>query len=49
MRGTTWFTADLCNGDTAVYVEEGTIVFRDFVKDKNITVKAGETYVAGGR
>ena len=49
IRGTTWFVGDTCGGATVVKVKEGTVVFRDFVKDKNVTVKAGETYVAGGR
>jgi hypothetical protein len=45
VRGTTWLTKDTCN-TTTTFVREGSVVVRDFAKNKNVTVKAGKRYVA---
>jgi hypothetical protein len=48
VRGTVWVQKDTCTTTTTV-VRQGTVVVRDFVKRKNITVKAGHRYVARAR
>jgi hypothetical protein len=48
VRGTTWLTADQCTG-TLVKVTAGTILVRDFVKRKNIIVRAGHQYLAAAK
>jgi virginiamycin B lyase len=45
VRGTKWLTDDQCKG-TLVKVTQGTVLVRDFVKRKNVTVKAGKQYFA---
>jgi hypothetical protein len=45
VRGTTWLTADGCNG-TLVKVRSGVVVVRDFKKRRNIVVRAGHEYLA---
>ena len=47
VRGTTWLTEDRSDGTTKVKVAEGKVKFRDFVKDRNVTVRSGEGYTAG--
>jgi hypothetical protein len=47
-RGTTWLVADI--GDTTLCkVKKGKVRFRDFILDKTVTLRAGETYVAKRR
>jgi hypothetical protein len=47
-RGTTWLVADI--GDsTLCKVKNGKVRFRDFILDKTVTVRAGQTYVAKRR
>jgi hypothetical protein len=43
-RGTKWFVGDTCADSTFVKVKRGVVSFRDFVADKTITVRAGESY-----
>lgn len=45
VRGTNWLTRDQCNG-TLFRVFEGSVRVKDFVKNKNVKVDAGETYLA---
>jgi hypothetical protein len=47
-RGTTWLVVDLPDGGTKVTVKKGTVSFEDFVLGITVTVKAGESYTAGG-
>jgi hypothetical protein len=48
VRGTTWLVADI--GDsTLCKVKKGKVSFRDFVLDRTVTLRAGETYVAKRR
>lgn len=46
VRGTTWLVVDRCDASTLIKVAEGTVSVRDFVKDKSLTLTAGEQYVA---
>jgi hypothetical protein len=46
VRGTTWLVADRCDGSTLFKVAEGTVWVTDFVKDKEIVLQAGESYLA---
>jgi hypothetical protein len=46
VRGTTWLVTDNCDGSTTVRVKDGSVNFRDFVKDKTVVVKEGRTYTA---
>ena len=48
VRGTIWLTKDTCSTTTTV-VREGIVTVRDLVKRKNVTVKAGRSYVARAR
>ncbi len=48
VRGTIWLTKDNCD-TTTTSVKQGTVVVRDFGKRKNVTVKAGQRYVARSR
>lgn len=48
VRGTEWLQKDSC-GTTTTLVRQGTVVVRDFAKRKNITVRAGQRYVARPR
>ena len=43
-RGTKWFVGDTCVELDFVKVKRGVVSFRDFVADKTITVRAGESY-----
>jgi hypothetical protein len=45
VRGTQWVTKDSCDS-TTVTVKRGTVIVRDLVKRKNVTVKAGHSYTA---
>ena len=45
VRGTIWQTIDRCDG-TLTKVTRGTVVVRDFRKRRNITVRAGKSYLA---
>jgi hypothetical protein len=45
VRGTIWQTIDRCDG-TLTKVTRGTVVVRDFRKHRNITVRAGKSYLA---
>ena len=45
VRGTKWLTEDLCDG-TRITVVEGTVVVRDFVRNRDVTVHAGHSYRA---
>ncbi len=45
IRGTTWLTADRCDG-TLTRVTQGKVTVRDFVKNRSITVKAPKSYLA---
>jgi hypothetical protein len=46
VRGTTWLVADRCDGSTFFKVIEGTVWVNDFVKDIQVVLQAGESYVA---
>jgi hypothetical protein len=46
VRGTTWLVADRCDGSTLFKVADGTVWVDDFVKDKLLTLTAGEQYIA---
>jgi subtilisin-like proprotein convertase family protein len=45
VRGTIWNTIDRCDG-TLTKVKRGVVVVRDFRKHRNITVRAGKSYLA---
>jgi hypothetical protein len=45
IRGTKWLTDDRCNG-TLARVAIGAVTVRDFVKRKNVVVKAPKSYFA---
>jgi hypothetical protein len=45
LRGTIWDTIDRCDG-TLTVVRRGVVVVRDFRKRRNITVRAGKSYLA---
>jgi hypothetical protein len=45
VRGTQWLTKDSCD-KTTVTVKRGTVIVRDLVKRKNVTVKAPHSYTA---
>jgi hypothetical protein len=46
VQGTTWLVADRCDGSTLFKVAEGTVWVQDFVKDKQVVLQVGESYVA---
>lgn len=46
VRGTTWLVVDRCDASTLIKVAEGTVAVQDFVKDKSLTLTAGQQYVA---
>jgi Regulator of chromosome condensation (RCC1) repeat/Putative Ig domain len=46
VRGTTWLVADRCDGSTLFKVAEGTVWVSDFVKDTQVVLQAGDSYVA---
>jgi Ca2+-binding RTX toxin-like protein len=45
VRGTTWYTADGCDG-TLTRVAEGSVTVTDFVRDLEVVVSAGQSYLA---
>ncbi len=45
VRGTDWTVADRCDG-TLTSVRTGVVVVRDFRKHRNVTVRAGHSYLA---
>jgi hypothetical protein len=45
VRGTRWKTEDRCDG-TLTLVEEGTIAVRDFVRNADVILRAGQSYLA---
>ena len=45
VRGTVWDTIDRCDG-TLTRVTRGVVVVRDFRRRRNITVRAGHSYLA---
>lgn len=45
VRGTVWKTEDRCDG-TLTLVEEGVVAVRDFVRDADIVLRAGQSYLA---
>lgn len=45
VRGTTWLTADRCDG-TLIGVSRGRVAVRDLRRKKNVTLRAGKSYLA---
>lgn len=45
VRGTIWYTADRCDG-TFFKVRRGVVAVRDFTRKRNVTVRAGQRYLA---
>ncbi len=45
VRGTEWRTEDRCDG-TLTTVVEGTVTVRDFVRQADVTLRAGQSYLA---
>jgi hypothetical protein len=48
VRGTDWAVTDRCDG-TLTRVKRGRVVVRDFRRRKNVTLKAGKSYLARPR
>jgi uncharacterized delta-60 repeat protein len=48
VRGTTWLTADRCDG-TLTRVTRGRVAVRDFRRKKTVLVRAGKSYLARAR
>jgi hypothetical protein len=48
VRGTTWLTKDTCSG-TLTAVKSGSVTVRDFVRRRNVIVRAGHRYLAAAR
>jgi hypothetical protein len=48
VRGTFWLTQDTCKG-TLVRVRSGTVSVRDRVRNRTVTVRAGQSYLARAR
>jgi hypothetical protein len=46
VRGTTWLVVDRCDASTLIKVAEGVVSVRDFVKEKSLTLTAGQQYIA---
>ena len=46
VRGTTWLVEDRCNDTTFTQVRQGVVQVRDFARKRNVTVRAGRSYVA---
>ena len=46
VRGTTWLVEDRCNDTTFTQVRQGVVQVRDFGRKRNVTVRAGRSYVA---
>jgi Divergent InlB B-repeat domain/RTX calcium-binding nonapeptide repeat (4 copies) len=45
VRGTIWKTEDRCDG-TLTFVEEGIVGVRDFVRDADVVLRTGQSYLA---
>jgi CSLREA domain-containing protein len=45
VRGTWWFTKDICDG-TEFYVREGTVKVRDNTRRRTVTLRSGQRYLA---
>jgi hypothetical protein len=45
VRGTAWGMQDRCDG-TLTKVQRGRVVVRDFRRRRNVTVRAGKSYLA---
>jgi len=45
VRGTNWTVADRCDG-TLTSVKTGVVAVRDFRKRRDVTVRAGHSYLA---
>ena len=48
VRGTNWFTEDRCAG-TVFKVKRGVVAVRDFSRRLNVTLRAGQSYLAPAR
>jgi hypothetical protein len=48
VRGTTWLTTDRCDG-TLTRVTKGSVTVRDFVRKRQVVVKAPKSYLALAR
>jgi alpha-tubulin suppressor-like RCC1 family protein len=46
VQGTTWLVADRCDGSTLFKVAEGTVWVQDFVKNIQVVLQAGDSYIA---
>ena len=46
VTGTIWLVHDRCDGSTLFKVKRGTVVVRDFIKDKSVVIQAGQSYIA---
>jgi hypothetical protein len=44
-RGTSWTTSDTCDG-TLTQVTQGAVVVTDFVRRRDVVVRAGRSYLA---
>ena len=44
--GTIWLVPDRCDGSTLFKVKRGTVVVRDFIKERSVVLKAGQSYIA---
>ena len=45
VRGTVWLTEERCSG-TFFRVDEGVLKVRDFERKRNVTLRAGDSYLA---
>ena len=45
VRGTVWLTADRCDG-TLTRVVKGTVTVRDFARNRTVSVRSGQSYLA---
>ncbi|MET0557535.1 MAG: hypothetical protein ABW065_02520 [Solirubrobacterales bacterium] len=46
VRGTTWLVVDRCDASTLIKVAEGVVAVRDLVREKSLTLTAGQEYLA---
>ena len=46
VRGTTWLVEDRCDSSTLTRVRAGVVRVRDFAQKRNVTVRAGASYIA---
>ena len=49
VRGTWWLVEDRCDSSTRTRVRQGVVRVRDFARKRNVTVRAGGSYVARPR